>query len=131
MHRIKYMIINLYLHIAAPATIAHTYPLLPYPLLDTICSLYRFYHIIINIYMLMMIMSIHCSLIAPSMIDSFHHNIIIIENPKRTTSYVRYVTLHFINNFIPITLDFSLFTVHKYHHDFSRSVRFLVIDAEK
>ena len=98
---IKYMITKLYLHIAAPATIAHTYPLLPYPLLDTICSLYRFYHIVIILYiiykyyiintfilprLLMMIMSIHCSLIAPSMIDRFHHNIIIIKNPNRTTS---------------------------------------------
>ena len=49
---IKYMITKLYLHIAAPATIAHTYPLLPYPLLDTICSLYRFYHVEIILYII-------------------------------------------------------------------------------
>ena len=45
---IKYMIINLYLHIAAPATVAHTNPLLSYPLLDDICSLYH--KIILYIY---------------------------------------------------------------------------------
>ena len=49
---IKYMTTKLYLQIAAPATIAHTYPLLPYPLLDTICSLYRFYHIAIILYII-------------------------------------------------------------------------------
>ena len=33
---IKYMITKLYLLIATPASIAHTYPLLPYSLLDTL-----------------------------------------------------------------------------------------------
>ena len=105
------MIINKYLHIAAPATIAHTYLLLPYPLLDTIHSLYRLYHIIVIIIiiiiiiiaiitinniiyilklintsllprLIMMIMPIHCSLIAPSMINSFQKRVLTTTFPS-------------------------------------------------
>ena len=67
------MITKLYLHITAPATIAHTYPLLPYPLLDTICSLYRFYHIIMLLYILYIYIIInYLHLTAPTHDDNVH-----------------------------------------------------------
>ena len=66
---IKYMIINLYLHIAAPATIAHTYHLSIAPLSVTCIAMIIIINIYINIIIKYMIINLYLHIILPHLLQ--------------------------------------------------------------
>ena len=67
------MIINLYLHIAAPATIAHTYHLSIAPLSVTCIAMIIIINIYINIIIKYMIINLYLHIAAPATIAHTYH----------------------------------------------------------